>query len=792
MTPTGKEAERAWLARTIASAGLFARAGESDVSELARYGRSLAVQRGRQVAAPKGRPEEIFIIAAGAAALLERGGVLTALMGPGDVIGLVRAAEILGETGAQHSGEWRALSNLSLIAIPTADFLRVMRRSEELSAASLSMLARHVREMSARHAAALQSPLEARLAALLSQLATIMTGNRWEPQANIGRMPQTMLADMLGVSREHVNRTLTMWERSSLILQAKGGDLIIENRKRLAQLAGDGAQKRPLFERDAYWEIEAHINLGLNSAAFDLAMEGVKRAPRDDRFKYFAALAMARMGALSEAIALVDAFRLSPDSRDEDVASIGPRLRRDLAFAAGATPDLKELKRAAQGYEKAFDALGATYPGVNAAATWAMSGDSVRATALAKKVRAIAETAIADIDVDEAGYWPRATLAECRLLEGDIADAAAAFAAAVVSVDAAPGKIATTRKQLRRLSATLPIDADWIDKTAPQRPVLFFCGPLATSDERTATIKLKDEISEFLDGERPLAAIGALAAGADIVIAEALIEAGTPLHVHLPLAPTEFLAKSVEPAGKDWRERFIACVEAAQTVEWTRRLPASRAAYRLAAHVAMGRAIRQADDLAAEAIGFFAVQRGRNPADSISLENAEIWKRLGRRLVIVEDDWPAPISKDKSGSTLSIFPALVVEGGKAEAVDPIVLKTAQFALNNLGLVIYAFRTPSEAAEAARAIAASAEGAKRRLWLDIGLADAGDVGTRARLSGTLVTAACRPQTPPGRVYASDSFVGAAAATPGHALRFDYVGVTPTAEKLDPCPLYLAHV
>ena len=41
---------------------------------------------------------------------------------------------------------------------------------------------------------------------------------------------------VLGVSREHVNRTLIMWERSGLILQSKGGEIVIENRKRLEQI----------------------------------------------------------------------------------------------------------------------------------------------------------------------------------------------------------------------------------------------------------------------------------------------------------------------------------------------------------------------------------------------------------------------------------------------------------------------------------------------------------------------------------------------------------------------------
>ncbi|MCB2114074.1 MAG: Crp/Fnr family transcriptional regulator [Parvularculaceae bacterium] len=794
MARDAKEAERGYLARIISAAPLFDAVGEDDVGELARCARSLAIERGKPIAPARGKAENVFFIVGGAAALICRGpqnggGVLAALMGPGDVIGLVRVGETLKVDAITDGSEWRALSNLTLVAIPIADFLRVMRRSEELSMATLASLAKYMRELTVRHAAALQSPLETRLASLLSQLAVIATGNRWEPQATIARLPQTQIADMLGVSREHVNRTMTMWERSGLILQAKGGDIVIENRKRLSQLAGDNAPSPADAERDAYWEISAHINLGENSAAYDLAMEGVKRAPRDEKFKYFAVLAMARMGALKEALALVDDFKLSTNAKNEDVASIEPRLRRDLAFAGKGAADRAALKKAAEGYEKVFKALGTTYPGVNAAATWAMAGDVDRAKGIAKDVRARAESALDAIDVDDDAYWPRATLAECRLIEGDLIGAASGFASAVAAVDAAPGKIATTRKQLRRLSGSLPIDDGWINAAAPQGAVLFFSGPLATSDDTGAATRLKDRFAAMLEREAIAAAIGALAAGADIIFAEGLIEAGVPLHVHLPLAPNDFLATSVTPAGPEWKERFVACVEAAKTVEWTRRQPPSRAAFRLGAHIAMGRTLRLADDLATEAIGAFAVQKGRTPRESISCENAEKWMSLGRRGETFEDEWPSPLSKKSSDETFAPCFALVVESSSSKDALGDFDPGANFVAVEGGLTVYAFDCPIRAGEAAKTAARSPAGARLRFWLDAGVADIRSEKDRSNFLQTLVTALCRPQTPAGGVFASESFAGAAAATAGDRFRFDYAGVTPTANKLDPCPLYL---
>jgi hypothetical protein len=66
---------------------------------------------------------------------------------------------------------------------------------------------------------------------------------------------------------------------------------------------------------------------------------------------------------------------------------------------------------------------------------------------------------------------------------------------------------------------------------------------------------------------KPGLAYGALAAGADIVAAEAALEAGAELHIVLPAAPDLFRAESVAPLGADWGPRFDRLVDAAATLE---------------------------------------------------------------------------------------------------------------------------------------------------------------------------------------------------------------------------------
>lgn len=794
MAGPSKSAERSYLNRIIAGAALFRDAGEADIQELARTARLVAVPRGKEIAPPKGKDQEVYVIETGAVAELDRDpaaekAVLVALLGPGEVAGLSAAAGDIPRADHGDGFELRALSNVTLVALPVEALLRILRRSDDLAAVFAATIAKAYRDLARRFASSLQTPLELRLAKFFSHLASIETGNRWEPSANIGRLQQTQLADMLGVSREHVNRTLVMWERSGLIIQTRGGDIVIENRKRLDQIAGARRKGEETPDSEWLWEVQSHLDHGLYEAAFDLAMEGVKRSPRDDRFKYFAALAIARMGSLHEAISLADSFKLSTDAANSDIASIGPRLRRDLAFAS-TPPDLALLAQAAEGYEAVFRVRKETYPGVNAASTHAMTGNLDRAREIAAAVSGLAEDASQPDDDEDHDYWRRATIAECRLIAGDTNGAAAAYAAAVNAPDAAPGMIGTTRKQLVRLKSCLPIDDAWIDRAAPQAGVLFFCGPLTPVGDggRPQLDRLRRRFDDFLQTRRIAAAVGALAAGADIVLAEALLDAGVSLHAHLPVSPGEFISSSVEPSGVFWRDRYIACLERAQSIEWTRRTTRSRAAYRLGARIAMGRAIRQAEEIAGAASGFFALQRGRTPENSISCENAEIWRALGLDGEYFEDDWQAAPPAPKTGPAEHYFSALVIEGPVHDRLAADIGGAARFSAAAGSLTALAFDSTQDAL-AATGDALGADGAaQHRFWLDIGVVDDAAESGRSALPAALVSAACRPLTAPGKAFATEGFVNAAAATPGARRRFDYVGVTPTEERLDPCPLF----
>jgi hypothetical protein len=121
---------------------------------------------------------------------------------------------------------------------------------------------------------------------------------------------------------------------------------------------------------------------------------------------------------------------------------------------------------------------------------------------------------------------------------------------------------------------------------------------------------------------------GALAAGADILIAEALLAQGAELHLVIPGGVEMFAALSVDPFGPEWRRRFDAAVARAETVRAVAHvgvLP-DTAVIGLADEIAMGAAQLNAQRLASEAVQLLVVAEGEAEGRSQS-----IWAAGGRR-----------------------------------------------------------------------------------------------------------------------------------------------------------------
>src|SRR4051812_34526139 len=230
--------------------------------------------------------------------------------------------------------------------------------------------------------------------------------------------------------------------------------------------------------------------------------------------------ALARAGATEIAWDRLSALPAA-SSGDAAALTVRGRLLKDRASGAGGDRKLQLLRDAARAYGEAAKVSGSTYPMINAATLLRLSGDCEAARQGAQETLL---TLAKSPDEPETPYWRAATRAEALLLLDREAEAGAALVEAVALAPRAWEDHAATLRQFALILAEQGREAGWLDPLRPPRS-LHFGGHMAFSGERGPTGLLR-EIEDALEQERVGFGYGALAAGADIIVAEALLARG--------------------------------------------------------------------------------------------------------------------------------------------------------------------------------------------------------------------------------------------------------------------------
>lgn len=154
-----------------------------------------------------------------------------ALMEPGDVFG-----EIALLDGLQRTADARAVEKSELVVIHRADFLTLLEREPKLARPIIEMLCERLRQTNEFVIDAAFLDLRARLAKRLLSLA-IAHGYETDDGLRIGlKLSQSEIAQLLGVTREAVNKQLNVWARDG-ILTFEAGYLTLQKQDVLKALA---------------------------------------------------------------------------------------------------------------------------------------------------------------------------------------------------------------------------------------------------------------------------------------------------------------------------------------------------------------------------------------------------------------------------------------------------------------------------------------------------------------------------------------------------------------------------
>jgi hypothetical protein len=342
-----------------------------------------------------------------------------------------------------------------------------------------------------------------------------------------------------------------------------------------------------------------------------------------------AIITAARAGALDYARTLF--HRGGYDQRRDDPAAMAVqgRLLKDLALRLPKAQQADGYRDAAAAYARADALFPQPYTRINVATLTLLAGDRAGARKLAG---AIIDWLDGASQFPETPYFLAATRAEALLLCGDAAAARDALEQAIVHCPDGWDDHASTLRQLQLILTANQMDAGWLDAFRPPRS-LYFAGHLGVAAEGSEDLRAK--IDAILAEENIGFGFGALAAGADIVIAEQVLARGADLHVVLPTLAEDFIAQSVAPYGGDWRQRFDACLDAATTIKSTAHVTGDYEplATRLASDVAMGAAVLNARGLESEAVQLIVLDEGDGPlGDGLgTARDGERWLASGRR-----------------------------------------------------------------------------------------------------------------------------------------------------------------
>jgi hypothetical protein len=513
-------------------------------------------------------------------------------------------------------------------------------------------------------------------------------------------------------------------------------------------------------------------------------------------------VALARAGALDEAVRRFEAADLP---RDHPAALIVKgRLLKDLALQADPEERRRFYLEAAEAYRRSAELEPATYPLINAATLSALGGNAAEAAALAQRVlRSIEEQP----DEPETPYYRAATRAEALLLLQRTGEAQAALAEAISLAPRAWEDRATTLRQFRLVLEVQGRDAAWLDEHRPPRS-LHFGGHMAFDAQVVSRERLRRSLDTVLDSEKVGFAYGALAAGADIIIAEMLAARGAELHAVLPGGPHAFAAASVDPLGPPWRRRFDALIEQAETVRTVRPAGFSPTAHTigLADEIAMGAAVMNARRLESDAVQLLVVD-GKNvraPAASATLEAQRIWAAGNRRQHLVQapreaaDAVALPTGGEgRGGAALAVIAIIPPAAAREQGIEQW-LRLLRETIGEVsdaavrpywsgGQILVAHRRLGEAADLMLRLRREGHSAGADYIAAAVFTDPFSGGARLPAAATGAAEAAARSAPPSTVCVTEDFAAALAAR-GSGGRTEYVGELDAQDGEPPLGLY----
>jgi CRP-like cAMP-binding protein len=222
--------------KLLSQVDLFAEFSEKQLESVSRVTRTKALERRQELFHKGDEGGEVYIVVSGKLKALT-----TSIEGDDVVFSILGAGEVFGEVAlfgpATRTASVSAIENCVLLVIDRRDFMSFLHLHPDIAVKLLSLLALRLRRVSELVEDTLFLNLPLRLAKKLLSL-----GHLYGEEASDGlrvdlKLSQEEWGDLVGATRESVNKQVRQWTEAGIIRVDKGYVVILDQAE-LEKLAG--------------------------------------------------------------------------------------------------------------------------------------------------------------------------------------------------------------------------------------------------------------------------------------------------------------------------------------------------------------------------------------------------------------------------------------------------------------------------------------------------------------------------------------------------------------------------
>jgi CRP-like cAMP-binding protein len=215
---------------------MFRDLGSEALDQLCRYAKHTSLKRGATICS-KGDPGNfLFIVISGTVKIS-----VSSPDGRNAILNLINAGDLFGEVavldGQARTADAIANTNCEIFVLDRRDFLPFVRGQPELAMRLIELLCTRLRWTSDQVEQVILQDLPGRLA---SALLGLTEKRKLEPQSQTIAITQQEISEMVGMTRESINKQLRSWAARSWV-RLEHGAIVVLDAASLRELAEAGS-----------------------------------------------------------------------------------------------------------------------------------------------------------------------------------------------------------------------------------------------------------------------------------------------------------------------------------------------------------------------------------------------------------------------------------------------------------------------------------------------------------------------------------------------------------------------